>query len=222
MGYIYKIQNLINNHIYIGQTVKNYQKRFLQHKANYDKPYFSQLTLYKAFKKYGLENFSFEPIEEVDNDKLDEREKYWIEYYNSYKNGYNMTLGGRLVELYKWDLEEIVKLYNETKSARKVAEIIGCDHSTIDHLLNANNIPRYKKGEQFNRIVYLEKDNTVYKFTSNREAAEWLIDNHYTISNNINIVRMAVGNAATNNKKYLNFKIYYESKIQSTPLGTVD
>ena len=29
MGYIYKIQNLINNHIYIGQTVKNYQKRFL-------------------------------------------------------------------------------------------------------------------------------------------------------------------------------------------------
>ena len=124
-----------------------------------------------------------------------------------------MTLGGRLVELYKWDLEEIVKLYNETKSARKVAEIIGCDHSTIDHLLNANNIPRYKKGEQFNRIVYLEKDNTVYKFTSNREAAEWLIDNHYTISNNINIVRMAVGNAATNNKKYLNFKIYYESKI---------
>ena len=212
MGYIYKIQNLINNHVYIGQTVKSYEKRFQQHKSNYDKPYFSQLTLYKAFKKYGLENFSFEPIEEVENEKLDEREKYWIDYYDSYKNGYNMTLGGRLVELYKWDLNEIINLYNETKSARKVAEIIGCDHSTIDHLLNANNVPRYKQGEQFNRIVCLEKDNNIYKFTSNREAAEWLIDNHYTKTNKINSVRVMVSNAATNNGKYLNFKIYYESK----------
>lgn len=213
MGYIYKIQNLINGHVYIGQTVKNYYKRFLQHKANYDKPYFSQLTLYKAFKKYGLENFSFVPIEEVENEKLDEREKYWINYYDSYKNGYNMTLGGKLVELYKWDLEEIVKLYNETKSARKVAEIIGCDHSTIDNLLNANNVPRYKKGEQFNRTVCLEKNNNLYKFNSTREAAEWLIDNHYTKTNKINSVRMMVSNAAANNGKYLNFKIYYESKI---------
>lgn len=212
MGYIYKIQNLINNRVYIGQTVKSYEKRFQQHKNNYDKPYFSQLTLYKAFKKYGLENFSFEPIEEIENEKLDEREKYWIDYYDSYKNGYNMTLGGRLVELYKWDLNEIINLYNETKSARKVAEIIGCDHSTIDNLLNANNVPRYKKGEQFNHIVCLEKDNNIYKFTSNREAAEWLIDNHYTKTNKINNVRMMVSNTAANNGKYLNFKIYYESK----------
>lgn len=212
MGYIYKIQNLINNRVYIGQTMKSYEKRFQQHKNNYDKPYFSQLTLYKAFKKYGLENFSFEPIEEIENEKLDEREKYWIDYYDSYKNGYNMTLGGRLVELYKWDLNEIINLYNETKSARKVAKIIGCDHSTIDNLLNANNVPRYKPGEQFNRIVCLEKDNNIYKFTSNREAAEWLIDNHYTKTNKINNVRMMVSNTAANNGKYLNFKIYYESK----------
>lgn len=124
-----------------------------------------------------------------------------------------MILGGRLVELYKWDLEEIIKLYNETKSARKVAEIIGCDHSTIDHLLNANNIPRYKKGEQFNRTVCLEKNNNFYKFNSTREAAEWLIDNHYTKTNKVNNVRTMVSNTAANNGKYLNFKIYYESKI---------
>lgn len=101
MGYIYKIQNLINGNVYIGQTVKPVEKRFQQHRNNYDKPYFSQLILYKAFKKYGLDNFSFEALEKVDNDKLDEREKYWIDYYDSYKNGYNMTLGGRSIELYK-------------------------------------------------------------------------------------------------------------------------
>ena len=213
MGYIYKIQNLINDSVYIGQTVKTVKKRFQQHRNNYDKPYFSQLTLYKAFKKYGLENFSFEVIEETENEKLDEREKYWIDYYDSYKNGYNMTLGGRLIELYKWDLQEIIDLYHIHKSARKVAEIIGCDHSTIDNLLNSNNIPRYSKGEQFNRIVCLEKQGVFEKFNSTREAAQWLIDNQYSKTKNIKSVRMMVTNAATNNKTYLNFKIYYESKI---------
>lgn len=96
------------------------------------------MALYQAFKKYGLENFTFEEIEEVPQDKLDEREKYWINYYDSYKNGYNSTLGGRSAELYNWDLEEIIQLYKELRSARKVAEKMGCDHSTIDNLLNAN------------------------------------------------------------------------------------
>lgn len=213
MGYIYKIQNLINGNVYIGQTVKPVEKRFQQHRNNYDKPYFSQLILYKAFKKYGLDNFSFEALEKVDNDKLDEREKYWIDYYDSYKNGYNMTLGGRSVELYKWDLQEILDLYHLHKSARKVAEIIGCDHSTIDHLLNANNIPRYSRGEQFNKIVCLEKQGKVEKFNSTREAAKWLIDNHYSKTNKVKVVIASIGYAVRKKETYLNFTIYYESKI---------
>lgn len=213
MGYIYKIQNLINGNVYIGQTVKLVEKKFQQHRNNYDKPYFSQLTLYKAFKKYGLDNFSFETLEKVDNDKLDEREKYWIDYYDSYKNGYNMTLGGKLVELYKWDLQEILDLYHLHKSTRKVAEIIGCDHSTIDHLLNANNIPRYSRGEQFNKIVCLEKQGNIEKFNSTREAAQWLIDNHYSKTNKIKVIIAAIGHAVRKNGTYLNFTIYYESKI---------
>lgn len=49
---------------------------------------------------------------------LDEREKYWIEYYNSYFDGYNSTLGGRLVQLCNWDVDDIIEKYLETKSAR--------------------------------------------------------------------------------------------------------
>jgi hypothetical protein len=96
------------------------------------------LALYQAFNKYGIENFNFEEIEEIENSLLDEREKYWINYFDSYKNGYNSTLGGRLVELYNWDLNEIIELYDKLRSARKVAAVLGCDHSTIDNLLNAN------------------------------------------------------------------------------------
>ena len=92
--------------------MKSLQKRFAQHKNNSNKEYFSQIVLYKAFNKYGIENFTFEGIEEVPNEQLDEREKYWIKYYNSYLDGYNSTLGGRLVELYDWDIDEIVELYN--------------------------------------------------------------------------------------------------------------
>ena len=51
MGYIYKITNTLNGKIYIGQTVKSLQKRFTQHKNNSNKPYFSQIVLYKAFNK---------------------------------------------------------------------------------------------------------------------------------------------------------------------------
>lgn len=212
MGYIYKIQNQINNHVYIGQTIKNYQKRFQQHKANYDKPYFAQLSLYKAFKKYGIENFSFEPIEEVPNDKLDDREKYWINYYNSYYDGYNMTLGGRATQLYDWDIEEIIDLYHELKSARKVAEVIGCDHSTIDQVLNTNHVQRYTKYEQCAKTIFLEKENQVFQFESAETAAKWLIDNNYSTSKNLRNVRVMVLHAAHDNKQYLNFKIYYESK----------
>lgn len=92
---IYKITNLINGKIYIGQSV-DIKKRWRQHKRNsqikgreYDK------YLYRAFRKYGLENFSFEVIEECNEDLLDEKEQYYISYYDSYNNGYNMTQGGQ-------------------------------------------------------------------------------------------------------------------------------
>ena len=65
VGFIYKITNTINQKCYIGQTIKTLEKRFSQHKNNYTKPYFSQLVLYKAFKKYGIENFVFEEVEEM-------------------------------------------------------------------------------------------------------------------------------------------------------------
>ena len=68
MGHIYKIENKINGQIYIGQTIKTVEKRFQQHKNNSNKSYFSQIVLYKAFNKYGIENFECNEIEEVPNE----------------------------------------------------------------------------------------------------------------------------------------------------------
>ena len=95
---IYKGENLIDHKCYIGQSI-DLNKRIAHHFSNikngrYDNP------LYRAINKYGLENFDVAIIEvlEASDDlksKLDEREKYYIQKYNSYgKNGYNQTLGG--------------------------------------------------------------------------------------------------------------------------------
>lgn len=210
MGYIYKIQNILNNKVYIGQTVKAPQKRFQQHKNNFNKPYFSQIVLYKAFKKYGIENFSFEVIEKIENEKLDEREKFWINYYDSYFDGYNSTLGGRLVELYNWDIDDIIDKYFELKSARKVANEIGCDHSTIDHILNANGIKRFSPAQQQSKKVVLEKeDDKKFYFETTTEVAEWLIQTKQTKSSSIRNLRQTLTQRIINGKKYFGYKVYY-------------
>ena len=93
---IYVITNLINNKQYVGLS-KDCHKRWADH---YNKSYTSnrkddlEKALYKAMKKYGRDNFSFQIIEECSEDKLAEREIYWIEQLNSYEKGYNETRGG--------------------------------------------------------------------------------------------------------------------------------
>lgn len=90
---VYKITNQINNKIYIGQTTETLKKRFARH-CGYqlnDNTY-----LHRAMKKYGTENFKIEEIERVDNqEELNEREIYWIKYYHSDIEGYNLksTIG---------------------------------------------------------------------------------------------------------------------------------
>lgn len=98
MGYIYKITNLVNNKIYVGQTLQSIQNRWNQHISTAFKENSSdKYAIHYAIRKYGIKNFSFGIIEEVSNNLLDERECYWIKKLNthiSYHQGYNMTFGG--------------------------------------------------------------------------------------------------------------------------------
>ncbi len=92
---IYKITNKINNNCYIGLSV-DIKRRWKAHQQRYkvssNKEY--EKVLYKAFRKYGIDNFRFEVLEECNIESLKEREKYWIKYYDSYHHGYNCTEGG--------------------------------------------------------------------------------------------------------------------------------
>lgn len=110
---IYKITNKINGNCYIGLSV-NIKRRWKDHLRRYrdnsNKEY--DKVLYKAFRKYGIENFSFEVLEECEVEELKEKEKYWINYYNSYKKGYNATPGG----------DNLVSLPGEKHPNHKITE----------------------------------------------------------------------------------------------------
>ncbi|WP_297993255.1 GIY-YIG nuclease family protein [uncultured Clostridium sp.] len=85
---IYKITCKINNKVYIGQTIETLTQRFNRH-MGYQKDE-HDTKFYRAIGKYGRDNFYIELLEEVSNQKeLDEREYYWICFYDSVKKGYN-------------------------------------------------------------------------------------------------------------------------------------
>lgn len=94
MGVIYLRTNLVNGMQYVGQT-KNFKVREGHWKC-FKLRYANQLMTDDR-KKYGLENWSVKILEECENDKLDELEKFWIEKLDTmYPNGYNCTRGGAI------------------------------------------------------------------------------------------------------------------------------
>ena len=88
---IYKITNNCTGQSYIGQSI-DIAKRWQQHIKNNKK---ANRPLHDDIKAYGKENFTFEIIEECSKEELNEKEIYWIAFYNTYKGfGYNQNSGG--------------------------------------------------------------------------------------------------------------------------------
>ena len=141
-GFIYKITNKINGKSYIGQTIQNVKERFYQHCATKCSQAILNMVIHKAITKYGKSNFTIEVIEEVESANLNDRERYWIKYYDSYNNGYNSTEGGQDgIKLFKnLDTESIVREYKSGKSLREIGRLFNVDKQTIKDLLVRNNI----------------------------------------------------------------------------------
>lgn len=93
--FIYKATSATTNKVYIGQSSQTLQERINQHNSHaYGHQY--NYHFHNAIRKYGAEDFSYEIIEDGIKtiEELNDRECYWIKYYNSYEKGYNSTLGG--------------------------------------------------------------------------------------------------------------------------------
>lgn len=192
MGFIYKITNAINGKIYIGQTSRTINVRWREHKSRSktgDKSY-----LHNAIAKYGTENFEIEMVEECPQLLLNEREIYWIDFFNSYyPNGYNLTVGGGGNQ--KIDQEKIVQLWEEGLARQEIAERLGIASSTVSAHLQG--YPTYSvtesrsRTEQKNQTHFKPKKKVcqytwegkfIKQYNSLREAVEAFGENERTIS----------------------------------------
>lgn len=127
---IYKITNLINNHSYIGLST-HIEDRWKYHKTPYNWEREKNKTLYQAILKYGIDNFKFEILEECSVEELSEKEKFYIDKYDTFHNGYNMTAGGESNigdshprhKLTQSDVEDIRIRYDNLERRKDVYEL---------------------------------------------------------------------------------------------------
>ena len=118
---IYKAENKLNGKVYVGQSIY-INRRWQDHKENYIN---GTSKFYKAIQEYGWDNFEWSIIEECLESELDEREKYWIDYYDSINNGYN-TIYGNPFERKKYS-----KLSNE-KHEELIQDLLSTSTSIKD------------------------------------------------------------------------------------------
>lgn len=172
---IYKITNTINNKIYIGLS-SNIEERWKIHKKRYkietDKEY--EKHLYRSFRKYGLDAFTFEVIEECSVEELANREIYWISYYDSYTNGYNETPGGEIICIggekhpnHKLTEQDVICIRNYYKNKARRKDI----YTLYKDRIGESGFSKIWKGETWKDImpeVYTEENKNFHKHnTSN-------------------------------------------------------
>ena len=204
-GTIYIIKNKINSKVYIGKTLSSIDKRFAEHKR--DSLKYTNRVLYRAFNKYGLDNFFIKELEKTSDEKLEEREIFYIEKYNSYigfsnSNGYNSTLGGDGKKYFAFSNEEVIEKYRELKYISYVANFFKADEKTISNILKSNGIETNNKGKHFNkRVVMFLDDKEILRFNSIKEAAEYLLNNNLTKTKDLNYVVKGVSRVVNGSSK---------------------
>ena len=182
MAYIYQITNDINGKIYIGKTEFSIEKRFKEHCADAFKDRNEKRPLYAAMRKYGIEHFHIELIEETDNPE--EREVFWIENKRSFKNGYNATIGGDGKHYIDYDL--VISTYKEFNSIIDTALKLNIHRDSVSNILRQNNIPIISSSEinlkKFGKItnMYFLEDKFLRSFPSTNEAARYMVENNLT------------------------------------------
>lgn len=196
-GYIYLIENKINGKKYVGCTIYTIEYRFQEHIKTINK--FPNRPLYRAMKKYGVNNFLISILEKCDESFLMEREMYWIEKLDTYKKGYNATLGGEGRKTI--DQEKVLELYDKYQIINKVASELGYDRGSIRAILKNNDIEINKKAHAImtgNKVAAydIKTGKQIQVFLSQYKAGEWIQSLGKTKITDLNKISYIIGRAA--------------------------
>lgn len=178
LAYIYKITNDVNNKVYVGKTEFDIQKRWKEHCGDYAKERCEKRPLYNAMRKYGINHFHMELIEETDDPAV--REEYWIAYYDSYRSGYNGTIGGDGKRYLDYD--KIVNTYLAVLNLAETARICGVSRDSVKHIMDERGIAIKHSSEILREkctvsVKMYNRDGVdlIAKFNSLSDAARYLM-----------------------------------------------
>lgn len=115
---VYRIVNNINGHVYVGQTKERFQRRYWLHRWELRNGRHDNTYLQRAWNKYGEGNFSFEVIEVLPENEIDNREIYWISYYRNNGGCYSIQDGGQPKMLSQYISQEARKRVGEMNKKR--------------------------------------------------------------------------------------------------------
>lgn len=190
LGYIYVIKNKVNDKIYIGQTRKMLVDRFRIHRGA-ARDISNRSKLYTAMRELGIDNFYIEELCKCEYSELNNKEKYYINLYDTVENGYNSLKGGSYNSQYceiTDRLEDLViRLYTEFNgSMLSIQEYLGISNYMIRLILHTNGIDTDKSFEHMkeidNRRVYgvHRKAGHIVEFKNAYMAAQALYDEGLT------------------------------------------
>lgn len=197
MTFIYKITNDINQKVYIGKTEQTIEERFKEHCQDYKRKRCEKRPLYAAMKKYGVERFHVELVEETDSPE--EHEQYWIKYYNSYgSTGYNATMSGDGKKYI--DVNKLIEAYNRLGTIVAVSQETGHDEGHISKLLRQAGIQiidgHKKLKEKYSKQV-VQCDKSTHEqlktFNSLADAARYLQEKQISTSKDTHGIAAHIG-----------------------------
>lgn len=216
-GDIYIIVNDINNKVYIGQTREGIEERFKRHCRNYQD---SKGSIDYDITFYGKEHFKIKLIEKVFLKDLDEREKYWINFYNSYKKGYNRTIGGDGGGIYtQEEINKALSLYYQGKPMNIIQNEIGISPSCLFKYIKNNNLEKretteYQKEISIKNAKKATEKNLIpvknitlnIQYSSKKEALIDMINKGYSKAKDWHNIRTGLDKALKEKIKFLNFE----------------
>lgn len=196
---IYLITNIINQHKYVGQA-KNIEHRWKQHLIRYNNPEDKEYdkVLYRAFRKYGIENFEFKIIEECEISELNNKEIYWIYQLNTLIDngmGYNVRANFQPElaaigethpnhQLSMEDVKDIRTRYNNKERCKDVWKL-------YQNKVGWSGFSKVWKGETWKNImmdVYTEENKNFHK----RNTGQTGIENGRSVVNEKDVLNIRI------------------------------